>query len=127
MAAIGVRTSDYRFLTGRELVKSYAAPLLYGPPAYRTTFCSVCGSPVPVPDPEGEWFEIPAGAFDDDPGVRTDRHIFVELVPAWDEIRDDLPKYTFPQLHRLRTGQDLPDDFEMRTHASARPQEDERG
>jgi hypothetical protein len=30
---IGVNTADYRFLTGSEFVKTYAAPILYSPPA----------------------------------------------------------------------------------------------
>jgi hypothetical protein len=31
---ISVSTADYRFPTGRELVRTYAAPILYNPPAY---------------------------------------------------------------------------------------------
>jgi hypothetical protein len=117
---IGVNTEDYRFLTGRELVRTYAAPILYSPPAYHSTFCSNCGCPVPVPNPEGAWLEIPAGLFDDDPGVKPDKHIFVELLPAWDEIRDSLPQYTAKELYQLRTGKDLSSDFHMRTHTSPR-------
>jgi hypothetical protein len=115
---IGVNTKDYRFLTGSELVRTYAAPILYSPPAYHSTFCSTCGCPVPIPDPQGEWCEIPAGLFDDDPGVKPDKHIFVELLPAWDEIRDRLPQYTLKELYKLRTGKELPTDFQMRTHTS---------
>jgi hypothetical protein len=37
---------------------------------------------------------IPMGAFDDDPGVRPERHIFVDSRASWDEITDGLP--TFP-------------------------------
>jgi hypothetical protein len=113
---IGVQTKDYRMLTGRELLRTYAAPILYGPPAYQSTFCSTCGSPVPVAEPEGDYMEIAAGLFDDDPGVRADKHIFVELRPAWDETRDGLPEVPFRELHRQRTGRELPADFEMRTH-----------
>ena len=100
---IRASAKDYRFLTGRELVRSYAAPILYRPPAYCSTFCSRCGSPVPEPSPEGEFLEIPAGAFDDDPGIRPDKHIFVEFMPAWDVLRDDLPAYTRSDLQKLRT------------------------
>jgi hypothetical protein len=116
---IRVNTKDYRFLTGRELVKSYAAPILYSPPAYHSTFCSNCGSPIPAPSPEGESFEIPAGAFDDDPLIRPDKHIFVEFMPPWDDLRANLPAYKVPELYKLRTGRELPRDFELRSHASA--------
>lgn len=120
LLAVGVNTKDYRFLSGRELVTSYAAPILYALPAYLSTFCSNCGSPVPVPDPEGTWLEIPAGLFDDDIGMRPDKHILVELAPPWDEMNDGLPRYTLPELHRLRTGQELPPDFQVLQHASRR-------
>jgi hypothetical protein len=113
---IRVATKDYRFLTGHDLVKSYAAPVLYRPPAYHSIFCSNCGSPVPPPHPEADSFEIPAGSFDDDPGVRPDKHIYVECMPSWDDLRADLPAYRFRELYRLRTGQELPKDFEMRLH-----------
>ncbi len=101
-AMIGVRTADFRLLQGRELIATYDAPLLEQPPAYRTVFCRRCGSPLPVPEPQGEWFEIPAGAFDDDPQVRPDKHIFVELRAPWFEITDKLPQYDKPALYRLR-------------------------
>src|ERR1051325_9726002 len=110
------KTTEYRFLTGRELVRSYDAPILYQPPAYRATFCGNCGSPVPAPDPPGDSMEIPAGAFDDDPGVKPDKYIFVELAPAWDDLPDDLPKYTLADLYKLRTGGELPSGFVMRRH-----------
>jgi hypothetical protein len=118
--AIGVQTKDYRLLTGRELIRTYAAPILYEPPAYQSTFCSRCGSPVPVADPEGDFMEIAAGLFDDDPGIRADKHIFVELRPDWDETRDGLPEVSIRDLYKQRTGRDLPADFELRTHRSAK-------
>lgn len=115
MAGLGVRTGQFRLIAGRELIRSYGAPLLYGPPPYRTHFCARCGSPVPDPEPEGDWFEIPAGALDDDPGLRPDKHILVELLPAWDRITDGLPQLTLPDLLRHR-GVEVPADFRVRTH-----------
>jgi|TARA_Y100000310_G_scaffold224250_1_gene226059 hypothetical protein len=104
LLGVGVNTEDYRFLTGRELIRTYQAPILDGPPPYTSTFCGNCGSPVPSADPEGDWFEIAAGLLDDDPGIRPDKHIFVELTPAWDQITDGLPQYTKEELYRLRRG-----------------------
>ena len=116
---VRVATRDYRFLKGAELVKSYAAPLLYRPPAYHSIFCGNCGNPVPPPQPEGDFFEIPVGSFDDDPGVRPDKHIYIECLPPWDDLRAELPAYTLPQLYELRTGQALPQGFRLRRHGSA--------
>ena len=35
---------------------------------------------------------VPMGSFDDDPGVRPERHIFVDSRAPWDTITDDLPR-----------------------------------
>jgi hypothetical protein len=91
-AALGVRRDEFKFIAGRELIKSYEAPILASPPAYRVCFCSVCGSCVPDPEADSEWFEIAAGLLDDDPQFRPDKHIFVELKADWFEITDALPQ-----------------------------------
>ena len=112
-----MRTADYRLLCGAELIRTFTAPILYAPPAYQVAFCSRCGSPVPPAQPEGEQFEIPAGVLDDDPGVRPDRHIFVELAPPWMETGDELPRCTLAELRRIRNRPELPPGFQMKRHA----------
>lgn len=104
MAGLGVRAEDFRFVCGQELIKTYEAPTLEAPPAYRVSFCGRCGSPVPDPPPGADWFEIPAGLLDDDPQVRPDKHIFVDRKSAWFTIVDALPQLTKAQLieHRSR-------------------------
>jgi hypothetical protein len=92
MASIGVQRDEFRFVTGRELIKVYEAPILESPPAYRVGFCGVCGSPVPDPEDTSERFEIAAGLLDDDPQLRPDKHIFVELKADWFQITDGLPE-----------------------------------
>jgi hypothetical protein len=120
LLTIRVRTQDFRFLTGKELVKSYSCPILYSPPAYHSYFCATCGSPVPPPSPEGESFEIAAGLFDDDFGIRPDKHIFVDFMPPWDDLHRELPAYTVRQIYELRAEKTLPADFVPRSHASPR-------
>lgn len=102
VAGLGVRTEDYRLLAGSDLIATYEAPILRKPPAYRASFCRRCGSPVPDPPPGAKWFEIPAGLLDDAPGLKPDKHIFVEHKPAWDDITDTLPQYDLPGLVKLR-------------------------
>jgi hypothetical protein len=116
MPTFEVAREAFRMISGSELIRVYTAPILYGPPAYLAPFCGNCGSPVPMVDPTRDRLEIPAGLLDDDPGISPDKHIFVELVPAWDRISDALPRYTLRDLHRLRHGTELPDSFEMKTH-----------
>ena len=105
LADLGVRTEDFRLLCGRELISTYDAPILRSPPAYRTSFCSRCGSPVPNPDPNAEWFRVVAGVLDDDPVLRPDKHIFIELKAPWFEVTDALPQYDQQHLYALRASQ----------------------
>ncbi len=106
VAALGVLANDFTLVAGKELVRVYEAPLVERPPPYRTAFCTRCGSPVPWPRPDERWFEIPAGLLGDDPGRRPDRHIFVECLPDWDRIADDLPQLDKPALIAHRKAAD---------------------
>ena len=81
------------------------APILVAPPAHRSCFCQRCGSPMPDPDSDAPWFEIPAGVIEGDPGLRPDQHIFVEVRSPWFEITDDLPRLDRAALIRLRAGE----------------------
>jgi len=105
-----VRVEDFRLLEGHELIATYEAPILREPPAYRVSFCSRCGSPVPNPEPRPQrtrsrsgLLEVPAGLLDEDPGMQPDKHIFIELNPPWFEITDDLPRYDLAGLMQLRS------------------------
>ena len=111
-----VRIEDFRLVAGRELITTYEAPILREPPAYRASFCSRCGSPVPNPDPEPQrtrgrsgLLEIPAGLLDDDPGMKPDKHIFIELKSPWFEITDELPQLDLPGLIALRAKTKMPE------------------
>jgi hypothetical protein len=101
-ATIGVHAADFRFLQGEDLIVTYEAPILRAPPPYAAHFCRRCGSPVPKPPPGADWFEIPAGAFDDDPRLKPDKHIFIELKAPWYEIEDSLPQLDLRALAELR-------------------------
>ena len=101
-AGLRVASGGFRILSGRELIRHYEAPLLEVPPAYATSFCSRCGSPVPYPPPEAESFEVPAGLLDSDPGFRPDRHIFIEHEAPWHSGLGELPRLTKAQLRKLR-------------------------
>ena len=99
---VGVNADEFRLLSGADKIRTYEAPLLRHPPLYCVAFCSQCGSPVPNPPAEGGFFEIPAGILDDDPGIRPDKHIFVECKSEWFSITDSLPQFTLRELIELR-------------------------
>ena len=57
------------------------------------TFCGDCGSAGPFPMPKLGIVAAPAAAFEGDPGIRPQWHMFVASKAPWDEIADDLPRH----------------------------------
>lgn len=104
LVSVLVNQKNFTLTKGEDLVNSYDAPILYDKPAYTACFCRRCGCPVPLQDPKEITIEIPMGLFDDDPGIIPDKHIFVECIPEWDEISDDLPQYDIRGIYELRQG-----------------------
>lgn len=80
----------FRFLRGEELLSKYRLPEAK---FFAHWFCSVCGSPMPRVDQERGIGIVPLGAFDEDPGVRPERHIHVASKAPWETICDDLPQF----------------------------------
>lgn len=62
-------------------------------PGYPRWFCRTCGSPVPKPSRNGEWWVVPSGALDADPGMRPQANIFWSEHAPWYVSGDQLPKY----------------------------------
>lgn len=99
---IGVEAKDFTWLSGVDRIRRFEAPVVERPPGYQSAFCERCGSPVPGAEEDIPWFEVPAGLLDDDPGLRPDKHIFVECGSEWFEITDDLPRLTKRDVIRTR-------------------------
>ena len=83
-AALLTAQPSLRWLEGEELIQQYSRPT-----GWKSVFCRVCGSPMPLLHPSGKVFWIPAGSLDDDPGTRIEQHIYVGSKAAWDEIAGD--------------------------------------
>src|ERR1700730_8336000 len=90
LAELEFRGSEFEWVSGQALVKTYEAPVRNKPPGYRRTFCTVCGGPLPTV--EADIVNIPAGTLDDAPLVQPRRHIFVAVKAPWFEITDALPR-----------------------------------
>jgi hypothetical protein len=88
-----VPSSGFQYVRGTELLVSYKIPEAKN---FTHVFCKVCGASMPRVDEGRSIAIIPMGAFDDDPGVRAERHIFVDSKAPWDEITDDLPRFSGP-------------------------------
>jgi hypothetical protein len=104
-AGLLVHEQDFQLIEGKELISTFETPTAEAPPPYRQCFCSRCGCPVPFAH-GGSWF-VPAGLLDDDPIIRPDKHIYVDLKAPWDTITDHLPQMTKPEIrvHRARASQ----------------------
>jgi len=83
-----VPVQDFRFIKGEDLIQPYESS-----PGVHRFFCRVCGSRVPSKARDGELYFVPAGLFNDDPGVKPALHIFVGSKAPWWQITDDLPQF----------------------------------
>jgi hypothetical protein len=81
--------AGFRFTSGESLLRTWKLPEAR---FFAQSFCSHCGAPMPRVSLEHDLVVIPAGSFDDDPGVRPTEHIFVGSKASWFAIRDDLPQ-----------------------------------
>jgi hypothetical protein len=89
-ANIYVRPADFHWLRGEDKLINYRLPFSE---RFGNTFCRICGSPMPRAVQQRDWIVVPAGALDDDPGVRATYHIFVDSKAPWYDITDDLPQH----------------------------------
>lgn len=84
-----IRSADWKTLRGEELIRFYESS-----PGEHKAFCSVCSSSLYTRfDARPEVYGFPLGTLDADPGVRPQRHIFVQNKAPWFEITDDLPQH----------------------------------
>ena len=90
-AELVFKAAGFEWIGGQSLVKTYEASVRRRPPGYRRTFCAVCGGPVPTVD--GDIVNVPAGTLEDDPGLRPQRHIFVDFKASWFDVTDTLPRF----------------------------------
>ena len=83
-----IPSNQFRITGGADLVRTYQSS-----PDNHRAFCSVCGSRAPSLTPGGEFYYVPAGLFDEDPGVKPSLHMFVASKAPWWDITDDLPQF----------------------------------
>jgi hypothetical protein len=84
-----VKAAAFRWLRGEELVVRYDLPTAR---SFATSFCRTCGSPLPHLTRGGREAIVPAGAFDDDLGVKPERHAQWASRADWYADGTELPK-----------------------------------
>lgn len=80
-------TASLTWTSGEDDIRHYESS-----PDFFRSFCGQCGSVLPRYDSKSKQYSIPAGLLDDDPGIKADRHIFVESKASWYAIEDSLPQ-----------------------------------
>lgn len=78
----------FTWLAGEEARQDYASS-----PDLVRRFCRHCGSSVPGEVRSRRRMVVPAGGFEDDPGLRGGRHLFAASKAPWSEIADDLERH----------------------------------
>ena len=80
---------DFVWKSGEEHIRLWISDT-----GYRSTFCGICGTHLPDPDPEKTTYWVPAGTLDErDPGIRVGAHVYVDSKAEWDVIGDDGVRY----------------------------------
>ena len=82
-AATFVKEYDFNWISGEENLTYFELN-----PGYSKRFCKTCGSVVPSLIPSRGIYWVPAGLFDDDPGVSLQQHIYVASKAPW-EVLDE--------------------------------------
>ena len=90
-ANVFIPVEQFRWVRGEQGVRDYRPP---GADRFTSHFCETCGSTLPRPGREdSRAMAVPAGALDDDPGVRPAFHFFCASKAPWFEITGDLPRF----------------------------------
>ena len=78
----------FRWIRGEPEIETFKLPEAA---FFTVAFCRICSSPVP------QLFDsmvmVPAGALDQDPGIRPLAHIYVGSKASWFEIAGDLQQF----------------------------------
>jgi hypothetical protein len=86
-----IRAEAFRYTKGEEFVGRYVPE-----PPYNSTrsFCQKCGTAIGELElPQQGWAAIAVTALDDDPGMRSRFHEFVNSKADWYEILDGNPQF----------------------------------
>jgi hypothetical protein len=88
----------FRWTSGMDQVVRFDLPTAKG---FATTFCRVCGSPLPHHTRSGRELVVPAGSLDDSPSLRPRARIFFDSAAPWGCGSDDLPCFSeYPEWWR---------------------------
>jgi hypothetical protein len=85
---VTVPLSGFRWMAGEDALSTYQSSA-YG----KRTFCSKCGSVMPVVEADTGIAFCPAGNLDGELGIQPQSHRFVGSKASWHKITDNLPQH----------------------------------
>ena len=89
-ANLFVKKAQLVYTEGEENVRRFELP---DAKFFCTGWCDKCGSALPWLSRNGKYYLVPAGAFDEDPGIRATRNVHLASKAAWDEGHEALEMF----------------------------------
>jgi hypothetical protein len=77
----------FEWVRGEDLVREFQES-----PGFKRRFCPTCGSILPQLLPDYGMYWIPAGLFDNDPGISLTKHIHVASKASWEVLDTHTPQ-----------------------------------
>lgn len=81
-------TAKLKWISGADKAKVFTLPST----RHTKSFCTNCGSALPLVEADGGWLMVPAGSLNTEVPIRPDAHIFVASKAGWDEELEKIPK-----------------------------------
>ena len=85
-AAVLVDSKVFRWLRGEQQIRLYEFES-----GFRRFFCESCGCVLPQHVESLAMYWVPAGLFDEDPGVALTSHIYVDSKASWEVLDENTP------------------------------------
>ena len=85
-----VAPDRFEWISGKDQTVRYDLP---SAKSFATTFCRICGSPLPHHTRSGREIVVPAGSLDTAPGLVPQARIFWDFRAPWTCTDDDIPTY----------------------------------
>lgn len=82
-------TAALKWLAGEDHVREFNLPST----RHSRSFCSNCGSALPIMQMGGKLLVVPAGSLNTDVPIKPDGHIFVASRAAWDDALEQVPRF----------------------------------
>ena len=78
-----------KWLSGQDRVTQFTLPAT----RHGRSFCSICGSALPILQMNGDLLVVPAGSLGGDVPIRPNAHIFVSSRAPWDQDLETVPSF----------------------------------